>query len=130
MALNTHKSAPSEKSSNSGTGGVSVFSYIERFLNLEAVVNSGLPEKHLFRILFVIVLAIVYIANTHMAERNVRVLNRTKSEVEDLRADYTTLKSELVVSLKQSEVARRVAELGLEESQSPPTKIKVSEDEY
>jgi hypothetical protein len=53
-----------------------------------------------------------------------------KSEVEDLRADYTTLKSELVVGLKQSEVARRVASMGLEESQSPPVKIKLEEDEH
>ncbi len=130
MAQNSLKSAPSNSSSNTGSAGVSMFSYIERFLNLEAVVNSGLPEKHLFRILFVIVIAIVYIANTHMAERNVRMLNSMKSEVEDLRADYTTLKSELVVGLKQSEVARRVASMGLEESQSPPVKIKLEEDEH
>ena len=51
-------------------------------------------------------------------------------EVEDLRADYTTLKAEYMLSGKQSEVAKSVSDMDLEESLVPPKKIEVSEDEY
>jgi hypothetical protein len=50
--------------------------------------------------------------------------------VEDLRADYTTLKSDLMFSSKQSEVARKVKEYGLKETLTPPYKVVVNKDEY
>jgi hypothetical protein len=37
-------------------------------------------------------LAILYISNTHYAEKTVRKISNIQAEVEDLRADYTTLK--------------------------------------
>ena len=46
-------------------------------------------------------------------------------EVEDLRADYTTLKADLMFASKQSEVARQVSEIGLKESLKPPYKVVV-----
>jgi len=54
----------------------------------------------------------------------------TSTEVEDLRADFTTLKAELMFASKQSEVAKKVKEQGLEESMSPPYKIEIDPDEY
>jgi hypothetical protein len=50
--------------------------------------------------------------------------------VEDLRADFTTLKADVMFSSKQSEVARRVKPLGLKESVKPPYKIIVEDGEY
>ena len=64
------------------------------------------------------------------AEQTVRKINITQVEVEDLRADYTTLKADLMFSSKQSEVARKVKPLGLKESLTPPYKIVVKEGEY
>ncbi|MCS6975318.1 MAG: FtsL-like putative cell division protein, partial [Cyclobacteriaceae bacterium] len=51
-----------------------------------------------------------------------------QAEVEDLRADYITAKSELMYASKQSEVARKVAPLGLKESLVPPFKIVLKEE--
>jgi hypothetical protein len=76
------------------------------------------------------VLGLLYIGNTHHAERTVREINRAQSDVEDLRADYTTLKAEVMFASKQSEVAKRVRELGLRESLNPPYKIVVDDSEY
>ena len=53
-----------------------------------------------------------------------------EAEVEDLRADFTTLKSEYMFASKQSEVARKVKKIGLQESRIPPYKIVVNEEEY
>ena len=70
-------------------------------------------------------LSILYISNTHYAEKTIRRINAIQAEVEDLRADYTTLKSDLMFASKQSEVARKVRDLGLKESLTPPHKVKV-----
>jgi len=107
--------------------GNSIFSGIERRLKLETYFEEGFPVQYLPKILFVLVLSLLYIGNTHHAEKTVREINRAQSEVEDLRADYTTLKAEVMFASKQSEVARRVRELGLRESLNPPFKI-IAED--
>lgn len=112
------------------SGGFSVFSAIERKLRLEAYFEEGFPVHYLPKIFFVLVLGLVYIGNTHYAEETVREINRIQVEVEDLRADYTTLKADLMFSSKQSEVARKVKPLGLRESLNPPYKVVVKEGEY
>jgi hypothetical protein len=75
-------------------------------------------------------LSLFYIGNTHYAEKTVRRINEVQNEVEDLRADYTTIKSDLMYASKQSEVARKVGPLGLKESLKPPFKVVVEEGEY
>ena len=112
------------------TGGFSVFSGIEKTLKLESYFEEGFPVHYLPKILFVLFLGLVYIGNTHYAEQTVRRINLLQVEVEDLRADYTTLKSDLMFSSKQSEVARKVKPLGLKESLTPPYKIVVEKGEY
>ena len=69
-------------------------------------------------------------SNTHFAEKTTRKIDRLQSDVEDLRADYTTLKADIMYASKQSEVARRVKELGLKESLNPPFKVVVDASEY
>jgi hypothetical protein len=110
--------------------GKGIFSGIERRLKLETYFEEGFPVQYLPKILFVLVLSLLYIGNTHHAEKTVREINRAQSEVEDLRADYTTLKAEVMFASKQSEVARRVKELGLKESINPPFKIIAEDIEY
>jgi hypothetical protein len=112
------------------TGGFSVFSGMERKLKLETYFEEGFPVHYLPKILFVMVLGLIYIGNTHYAEQTVRKIDVMQVEVEDLRADYTTLKSDLMFSSKQSEVARRVKAFGLKESLIPPYKVVVEEGEY
>ncbi len=115
---------PKEKSSS---GGSTLFSGIERRLKLENYFEEGFPVQYLPKILFFMALGLLYISNTHHAEKTVRRIDQVQSEVEDLRADYTTLKSDLMFASKQSEVARKVKSLGLKESKNPPTKVVVEE---
>ena len=118
--------------SQAGTlsGGFSIFSAIEKKLKLESYFEEGFPVHYLPKIFFVLVLGLVYIGNTHYAEQTVRRINIIQVEVEDLRADYTTLKADLMFSSKQSEVARKVKAFGLKESLNPPYKVVVEEGEY
>lgn len=111
-------------------GGFSVFSGIEKRLRLESYFEEGFPVQYLPKILFVMMLGLIYIGNTHYSEKTVRKINNIQAEVEDLRADYTTLKSDLMFASKQSEVARKVKAYGLKESLTPPYKVVVEEGEY
>ncbi len=108
----------------------SLFSGLEKKLKLETYFEEGFPVQYLPNILFVLFLSLLYIGNTHYAEKTTRAINKAQSEVEDLRADFTTLKADLMFAGKQSEVARRVKPLGLKESLHPPHKIEVEKGEY
>ena len=109
------------------SNGKSMFSGIEKRLKLESYFEEGFPVQYLPKILFVMLLSLIYISNTHYAEKATRQIDKAQTEVEDLRADYTTLKSDVMFASKQSEVARRVKSLGLKESLNPPFKIVVNE---
>lgn len=130
MTENKFKINPTPKSKSEGSSGSSLFSGIEKRLKLESYFEEGFPVKYLPKILFVMFLGLLYISNTHHAEKTVRKINTIHTEVEDLRADYTTLKSDLMFASKQSEVARKVKAFGLQESLRPPHKIEVEEGEY
>jgi outer membrane murein-binding lipoprotein Lpp len=110
--------------------GTSIFTGLEKKLKLETYFEEGFPVKYLPKILFAVFLSLIYISNTHYAEKTTRQINKAQSEVEDLRADYTTLKADVMFASKQSEVARRVKEVGLKESSKPPFKIVIEKGEY
>lgn len=122
MALNTFKIGRQKKES--------IFSKIERTLNLGSLFDNGLPIKYIPNIAFVTMLVIIYIGYNHNAEKTSRDIHKLEIEVENLRADYTTLKSDYMYSRLQSEVAKRVADMGLHESKIPPQKIITSKIEY
>lgn len=124
MASNTFKLKGEE-----GGRGRNIFSRIEGMMRIDAAFESGIPVKYVPYILFLAGIALFYIGNSHFAEKNVRKIDALEKEVEDLRADYTTLKSDYMFASKQSEVAKNVAQLGIKESLQPPEKV-VLKDEH
>ena len=110
--------------------GKGLFSGIENKLKLERYFEEGFPVHHLPKVLFALMLGILYISNTHYAEKTIRKISGMQAEVEDLRADYTTLKSDLMFASKQSQVAKKVKDYGLRESLTPPHKVEVDKGEY
>jgi hypothetical protein len=107
-----------------------IFSMIEKGVKVDKMFDEGIPVKYLPYILYVAAIMIFYIGNSHYAERTIRQIDKLKVEVDDHRADYTTLKADLMFASKQSEVAKKVASLGIEESSQPPYKIILKEGEY
>jgi hypothetical protein len=110
--------------------GKGIFSGIENKIKLERYFEEGFPVNYLPKIMFSLLLGILYISNTHYAEKTVRRISGIQAEVEDLRADFTTLKADLMFASKQSEVARKVKDYGLRESINPPNKVQVDKSEY
>jgi len=108
----------------------SLFAFLEKNLKVDAVFEDGLPVKYLPYILYVTAIGIFYIGNSHYAEKTIRNITKVQVEVEDLRADFTTLKADYMFDSKQSEVAGKVAPIGLYESSVPPNKIVIKKGEY
>lgn len=128
--ISANKIKPNTRSVKSSATGGGIFSRIERSVRIESYFEAGFPVQHLPKILFFMLLGILYISNTHYGEKTIRKINTIQAEVEDMRADYTTLKADLMFGSKQSEVARKVKDLGLKESLTPPFKVTVEESEY
>ena len=56
--------------------------------------SSDTIIKNLPFILFLGFLAVIYIANAHLAERNVRQIQETRRELKEMRWYYMTLQAE------------------------------------
>lgn len=140
MAYNTIKERPVQRRRNTQreipqveeerAKGTSLFHLLDRYTRMDVLFQDGLPVRFLPFILYLMAVALFYIGNTHYAEKTIRKIDKIKIETEDLRADYTTLKSDYMEASKQSEVARKVAPAGLVESSSPPYQIEVNGEEY
>ncbi len=117
MAENTYRLPQKEE-----RGGL--FRLINRFLQMDGSFKEVIHVRFLPQILFLALLCLIYIGNRHYAEKKVRSISKMEEQVEDLRADYTTLKAEFMYASKQSEVAKRASEIGLEESKESPVLIK------
>jgi hypothetical protein len=128
--IEPEKSNETREPKQAESNGKSLFSGLEKRMKLETYFEEGFPVQYLPKILFVLFLSLLYIGNTHYAEKTTRAINKAQSEVEDLRADFITLKADLMFAGKQSEVARRVKPLGLQESLKPPFKIEIEASEY
>lgn len=116
MATNTYR-LPGKKKSGS------FFAALEKFLRIDATISEVIHVRFLPQIIFIAMMCIIYIGNRHHAEKKIRNITLLERQVEDLRADYSTLKADYMFATKQSEVAKRVAVLGLSSSNVPPEKI-------
>ncbi len=94
------------------------------FTYLESVFHFSVPVHYLPRLLFLLGIGLCYVGNTHCHERMLRQLQQLEREVDALKVDYTTLKAGYMFDSKQSEVARRVAPIGLALPPHPPLKVK------
>jgi hypothetical protein len=82
--------------------------------------------KQLPYVLFLSLLALIYIGNRYHAEKIIRDLDKLQNDVMDLRAESITSESDLMYISKQSEVARLLREehSSIKESVTPPVKIR------
>jgi hypothetical protein len=92
----------------------------KKYLNYQSIV------KNIPFILFLSVMAILYIYNGHYADNLVRKITKTERSVRDLEFEYKTLKSEVIFRSKASEMIKAVEPLGLKELKEPPISLNDS----
>lgn len=95
----------------------------------EGVISKEAATEMLPFIIFAAFLGMIYIGNRHLAEKNIRDIDKLNKEVKELSWDFKTLKATLMLKSTQTEVARQVDTLGLKEPVEPPNRIIVSVNE-
>jgi hypothetical protein len=90
-------------------------------------VSTDAATKALPFVLYVAFLAMVYIANRHLAEKNIRLIDKLDKEVKELNYDFKSTKADLAYKTTLTEVEKRVDTLGLKQSLQPPQKLIVEE---
>lgn len=73
-------------------------------------------------VLYVALLGMIYIANRHLAERNIRDIDKLTKEVRELNWEYKITQADLAYKSTLSEVAKRADTLGIKESLQPAQK--------
>lgn len=73
--------------------------------------------------LFLSVLAVLYIANGHMADKTIRNINKTQNDIKELQYEYKTIKSEVMFKSEEAQVLRAAEPLSLKISKEVPTRL-------
>ncbi len=97
-----------------------------RKLFTEGVVSKEVATEMLPFLIFLCVLGMIYIGNSHMAVTNIRKIDNLKKEVTELSYEYKSLKADLMFKSKLTEVARKLDTLGIKELVEPPKKIVIN----
>lgn len=101
---------------------------IYNILKARFLVNEDANRNWRF-IVFVILLAIVMIANTNRYERKIFKIKALEEEVKELRSEFVDRRSELMELKLESTIERKMLEKGILPSSVPPVKIKVKKEE-
>jgi cell division protein FtsL len=84
--------------------------------------------KQLPFLIYVVLMAVLYIANSYNAEKAIIESTRTKKLNEEYRYSYISTHSKLMNVSRQSELAHKLAPTGLKELKTPPHKIILKEN--
>jgi hypothetical protein len=97
-------------------------------LKARFLVNEDATKNWRF-ILFLIVLAIVMIANTNNYEQKIFRITELTHDVKELRSEFVDRRSELMKLRMESTVSEKMLEKQIHPSAVPPVKIKVIKEE-
>ena len=101
-----------------------VFSILKaRFL-----INDDAVKNWRF-IVFIILLAILMIANTQRYEQKVFEIAKLNNEVKELRSEFVDRRSELMKVKMESKISDKMLEKHIYPSTVPPTKLEVKKEE-
>ena len=103
----------------------SIFRLLDENVKIESVFQNGLPFRYLPYILYVTLLGVLYIGNSHWADRLSREYITLKKENKDLQAEYATIKQEYMFKSKRTEVVKMVRPLHLIETDEAPQKVVI-----
>lgn len=93
------------------------------------VQESKLMQVALYA-LFLLGIGIVHIYNSHRMEGLIRDINKKEKEIKELRWEYTSVKSDLMLKSKQSALEEKLVEIGISTLKEPSKKIVVKANEY
>jgi cell division protein FtsL len=81
--------------------------------------------KFLKFLLFMTLLAFIYIANNYYAENNIRQINKLRKDIKELRYEYINVKTKLLQIEKQSQIAKTLEKKGIKKNNQPVKILEV-----
>ncbi|MFN3489124.1 MAG: FtsL-like putative cell division protein [Emticicia sp.] len=102
-----------------------IFDRLNTWLTNRLELGDELPTETLRRIIWLGILGIFYIYVQHSYEGFIKKIDKARNDMEEKRAAYISQKSKYMFASKQSEIAKKLTDDGLEENITPPTKIVV-----
>lgn len=100
---------------------------VREIISGEFFTNEKL-KKHYTFLLFLALIALVYIANTSYAEQNHSRIYNTKKKVQELQLEYAPVKTKMTILEKQSVLKTTLKDSTIKESTVPVKIIKIKED--
>ena len=100
---------------------------VSKFLGGE-MIQSG-TFRFFPYLVFIAILAFIYIANNYYAEDKIRQINQHRKQLKEIRYEYITTKSELTSMTKQSQIAKKLNSKGIKESVDPIKTIQIRKEE-
>lgn len=97
-------------------------------LKARFLINDDAVKNWRF-IVFIILLAIIMIANTQRFEQKVFKIAELTNQVKELRSEFVDRRSELMKLKMESTVSQKMIEKEIFPSTVPPIKIKVKKEE-
>lgn len=76
-------------------------------------------------LLYLSLLAFIYIANNYYAENNIRQINKLRNELKELRYEYINVKTRLMQIEKQSQIAKTLEKSGIKKNNQPVKIIEI-----
>ncbi len=76
-------------------------------------------------LLYLALLAFIYIANNYYAENNIREINKLRKELKELRYEYINVKTRLMQIEKQSQIAKTLERSGIKKNNQPVKIIEI-----
>ena len=70
-------------------------------------------------LLYVALLALLYITNSYMIEEKTRKINKLQKEIKEYRYESITLKSKLLTISRQSKLSEKLQKMGIKENMEP-----------
>ncbi len=70
-------------------------------------------------ILFLVLLAVIYIGNGHYADKVIRNTGKARAELKQLQYEFKVLKADVMYRSKESELVKAVEPLGLKRTDQP-----------
>lgn len=76
-------------------------------------------------LLYLALLAFIYIANNYYAENNIREINKLRKELKELRYEHINVKTNLMQIEKQSQIAKKLEKSGIKKNNQPVKILEV-----
>lgn len=89
-----------------------------------AYISTG-TFKFFRYLLYLALLAFIYIANNYYAENNIREINKLRKELKELRYEYINVKTQLMHIEKQSQIEKKLERKGIKKNKQPVKTIKI-----